>query len=158
MCAQSMSSYTKFPGDIDFGVARSWSNKSALEGHNPCVPLIPGEVYFNASPVLEDDVNLGMGLFSKGVQIAEGESKTIDVKLFSDGPTPPFDVYPEDVTYFLQAGGSLGLSFDEYAGQNGQTLHLTISVDQASDYGIEFFMLRATQGNQENFWVGMVSQ
>ncbi len=156
LCAQSYSSYTKFPGDIDFAVARSWSNASALAGHNPCVPLIPGEVYFNAAPVMTDGIDLGGGMKSKGVRIAQGESRTIELKLFSDGPTPPFDVYPEDMTSILGAGGSLGLELDEYAGQNGQILHLTITVNQASDYGLEFFMIRASQGNQENIWLGLV--
>lgn len=157
MCAQSLSSYTSFPGDIDNVVARSWSNQAALASHNPCVPTIGNKPYFNAAPVLEDSVDLGMGFTTKGVTIAPGDSRTIDVKLFSDGPTAPFDVWAEDITYYLGVGGALDISFDEQSGQNGQTLHMTIQVLEQSQYGVEMFMLHANDGVEDNIWIGMVS-
>jgi hypothetical protein len=156
LCAQNQGAYTVFPRDIEYAVQRSWSNASAMAGHDPCVPTIPGQVYFAGAPVLEDDINLGQGFITKGISLAQGESKTIDVKLFSDGPTQPFSVIPDDVTYLLGAGGSLGLELDEFEGQNGQTLHLTVTREEPSQYGIEFFMLRAKLGNRENLWLGMV--
>jgi len=156
LCAQEQTSYTTFPEDLEYAIQRSWSNASALAGHDPCVPVIAGQTYFAAAPVLTDSVNLGGGIFSKGVKIKEGETKTIDVKLFSDGPTSAFNVQADDITYFLGAGGSLDLSFGIESGQNGQTLHLAITVNQESDYGIEFFTVKARKGQQEHTWLGLV--
>lgn len=156
LCAQSLSSYTSFPGDIEYVVARSWSNQAALDGHNPCAPTPNGETYFNAAPVLEDSIDLGGGYVTKGVVIGNGESRTIDIKLFSDGPTPPFNVYAEDITYLLGGGGALDFSFDQEAGQNGQTLHLTITVLDSGQYGLEMFQLHAYDGQQDNVWIGLV--
>ena len=157
LCAQSPSSYSFFHPDLDYAAQRCWSNASALAGHDPCVPADPGKVYFAAAPVLEDAVSLGMGFQTKGVQIATGESQTIDVKLFSDGPTPPFKVVAHDLTPQLGAGGSLSLFLDEIEGQNGQTLHLNITVNSPSQYQVEFFALRAELNGEEHSWLGLVA-
>jgi hypothetical protein len=56
-----------------FEVPRSWSNAQALAGHDPCMPGLNGTVYFGAAPA------------SQLVDLAVGESSTIDVTAFSDG-------------------------------------------------------------------------
>lgn len=150
MCAQNQGAFTKFP-DLDYVVQRSWSNASAKAGHDPCLPTQDGHVYFNAVPVLKDTISLGQGFNTKGVKILEGETKTIDVQLFSDGPTGgPFNVTAFD------PNGQLDLSFDQDYGQNGQTLHLTITVNQASQYNAEVFYLLSDNGVDQNMWIGLV--
>lgn len=150
MCAQNQGAFTKFP-DLDYVVQRSWSNASAKAGHDPCLPALDGHVYFNAVPVLKDTIHLGQGFSTKGVKILEGESKTIDVQLFSDGPTGgPFSVSAFDPNQ------QLDLSFDQDYGQNGQTLHLTITVNQASQYNAEVFYLISDNGIDQNLWIGLV--
>ncbi len=156
MCAQYDSSFEHFPG-IDYAAQRTWSNKSAAASHDPCVPVDAGEVYFNAAPVLTDALDLGGGFNTKGVKIPVNQSKTIDVKLFSDGPTDPFEVDAFEPTQ--ETGGPyLTLDLDASQGQNGQTLHLTITVNSASGFNAELFMLRATNMNtmEHHDWVGLV--
>src|SRR5206468_11189841 len=88
MCAQQASSFTKFAELPAYTVQRFWSNASAAAGHDPCVPSLPGEVYFQSAPVLPDMVSLtGLPVPLKGVQIPVGQSKVISVDLFSDAPT-----------------------------------------------------------------------
>jgi hypothetical protein len=157
LCAQERDAFTFFPG-LDYAAQRSWSNASALAGHDPCVPLAPGVAYFNASPELPDRLDLGGGLKVKGIKIAEGESRTIDVSLFSDAPTQPFWVEARDATHELGAGGGLDFEFDADEGQNGQTLHLTISVSSASQYDFELFYLVSHLGNRQHTWIGAVGQ
>ena len=159
MCAQDPEAFTKFPG-LPFVVQRVWSNKSALAGHDPCIPEIAGQVYFNAAPVLPDTINLsiqGQTIDLTGVKIPIGQSKTIDVQLFSDGPTNgPFQVQAQDFNALMGQPASLDLSLDKSSGENGDTLHLTITVKSAGQFGVEDFFLIATQGQTSHFWVGDV--
>jgi hypothetical protein len=78
-----------------FNVQRSWSNKSASAGHNPCVPLIAGEAYYNATtfadqldPITVDlsptappgaCVNGGCTVAARGIKLALGQSRSFDV-------------------------------------------------------------------------------
>lgn len=156
MCAQGKNADVNLP-EIGFLTQRSWSNASILAGHDPCVPRPMGEVYFAAVPVLKDQLNLGQGLAFKGVKIPVGQSKTIDVKLFSDGPTNgPFTVDAFDSSMFQGGPQNLDLSFDVNQGQNGQTLHLTINVLSASQFNAEIFYVTASQNNVRHRWIGIV--
>ena len=151
LCAQLPDAFTNFPG-FDNIAQRSWSNAAALAGHDPCVPVPPGQVYFNAAPKLTENITLFGGYQTKGVKIPVGQSKTIDVNLFSDGPTNgPFPVEAYD------AGQSdLSLSFDQDSGENGQTLHLTIEVLGKGQYGFETFYLFSNLNGRRTMWVGAV--
>ena len=53
LCAQDPASFTRFP-ELKYVVQRSWSNKAALAGRDPCVPPIAGQVYFNTAPELTE--------------------------------------------------------------------------------------------------------
>lgn len=153
MCAQNQGVLTTFP-ELPFVVQRSWSNASAKAGHDPCVPRMPGQTYFAAAPVLPDNIDLG-GFTAKGVKIPVGQTKTIDVKLFSDGPTAPFTVDAFE-SMFQGGGQKLAMSFDVDHGQNGQTLHLTIEALAKGQFGVEVFYLSARIGGQRNTWIGLV--
>jgi len=158
LCAQDYSAYTTFPGDIEYGVQRSWSNAAAAASHHPCAPSPAGQVYFNASVAAEDSINLGQGFFTKGIIAPVGQAVTVDVPLFSDGPTDgPWYVEAEDVSYFLGVSTDVNLTFDESEGQNGQVLHLTIEVNDPGQYGIQVIMLHSYLGDQENTWLALVA-
>jgi hypothetical protein len=155
MCAQFPGSFTKFP-PFAYTVQRIWSNKQAKAGNDPCQPTPSGEVYFNSAPVLPDQLMLSIGgqmVAVTGVEIPLGQSKTIDVQLFSDAPTSgPWTVSAENSSMTP----SLGFAFDKTTGMNGDTLHLTITVNTAGRRGSESFLLKSTLGTQETFWVGIV--
>lgn len=65
---------------------RIWSQKAAAANENPCRPVPAGEVYFNAAPT--------QSFFELNV----GETTTIEVDGFSDGPHTDWTVLPEDWT------------------------------------------------------------
>ncbi len=156
MCAQSPDAYYA-PTDIGNVVQRSWSNKSAKAGHNPCLPT-DGLPYFNSMPVLTQTLSLAGGqLVSKGVSIPVGQSQTIEVDLFSDAATSgPWTVSAVDTATLQQQSPELKFDWDRTSGQNGEKLHLTITVLKASQYMAEGFILTSRLGARENLWVGLV--
>jgi hypothetical protein len=174
MCAQFAQAFTQFD-ELPYLVQRTWSNKQALAGHDPCQPELPGEVYFNAAPELEHTpiTVFGQQINARGVTIPVGMSKTIEVDLFSDASTSgPFSIHADDVSSLY--GGPQELTFNiepsEVAacppmsppgsvcakGQNGQKVHLTINVVAAGSHGSETFFVVARQNQVENLWIGVV--
>ncbi len=155
MCNLPDDQAVTLPGTT-FRVQRAWSNAAALAGHDPCVPVDPARVYFNATSDAPDNVKLAGGVAGKGISIPLGGTRTVDVHLFSEGPKAPFKVIPEDLSKAIGGTQQLELSFDEDTGQNGQTLHLTIHViGTASE---QLFRLDAYDGKNWNYWVGDVGR
>jgi hypothetical protein len=155
---------TAFFFDAAFGyeVQRTWSNLAAAASHDPCVPPFSAP-YFNSAPVLLDDVTIDFGDPSgpeptKGVKIAVGAKRTIDVDLFSDAPTTgAWTVDAFDVFALLGGPTSLAFSFDKRTGRNGDVLHLTITVTGLGAGGGSEFMLRSTLGSITHYWYGWVA-
>jgi len=161
LCAQDPESFTVFD-ELPYVVQRSWSNKAAAMGHDPCQPTKPGDVYFQATPVLTDTITYGGGGFQanvKGVKIPVGESRTVDLQLFSDAPTDgPISVHADDFTALIGGTPHLYFDFDAKQGLNGQTLHMTITVDSAGKKNTELFYVVTEYAGQQNIWVGVVGQ
>jgi hypothetical protein len=153
------------PPDIGNGVQRTWSNLAAMGSHDPCVPD-PASAFFDSAPVLDETVTftspIASPITSKGVTIPVGQSKTIEVDLFSDAATTgPWTVQADDVLYKYY--GSYGIqqsmtfAWDRTSGVNGEKLHLTITVTQASIVGNgHAFMITSTLGNRIAVWPGLV--
>jgi len=143
------------PSDFPYLVQRTWSNKVAPTGHDPCLPEPPGQVYFNSAPVLNDDVTIkdnGQAGATKGVHIPVGQSKTIEIDLFSEAPSSAWTVSAKEV-----GGTGLAFAFDNTSGANGDKLHLTITVNHANpSFGAEVFLLTSTLGTQHSVWAGTV--
>jgi hypothetical protein len=181
MCAQFDGSFTRF-SELPYLVQRIWSNKAALAGQEPCVPPLPGEVYFNAAPVLNDTIDVmvdGQTVPELGAKIAIGSSGAIDLDLFSDASTDgPFIVHVDDLEA-LDTGGAplLKFAFDKQdpivacptgdppgavcaSGSNGQKLHLIVTAVAAGKHGTaSFFVVSQRAGDpNERIWVGMVGQ
>jgi hypothetical protein len=159
LCAQFQSSFFQ-PAGFGYLVQRCWSNSAAAAGQDPCAPPLPGEVYFNAAPVLSDAVTLmfqGQSIPTKGVSIPIGQSATIEVDLFSDAPTSgPWSVQALDSTAILGGSAQLTLSLNQSSGQNGDKLELTITPISQGQFGGEAFVLLSQLGNAQNFWFGFV--
>jgi hypothetical protein len=148
--------------DVPYPVQRTWSNASILASHDPCVPPLAGQVYFNAVPVLPDLVEVttvsGSTFTVPAVKIPPGQTRTIDVDLFSDGDTGgPWQVDAQEVGDPMLQGLSLDVSLDAHEGQNGQTLHLTIRVPPTAPPGASSFVVTSTQGQQQHTWLGLVA-
>jgi hypothetical protein len=150
------------PPDFPYVVQRIWSNSVAPTGHDPCLPEPAGQVYFNSVPILTDEVTvpsiLGAGYEkSKGVNIARGQMKTVEVDLFSEAPTPgPWTVHAVET----DGSNSLSFSFDKTTGINGDKLNLTITVLDDNPWGPgidgESFVVVSALGTQLSFWAGFV--
>jgi hypothetical protein len=153
------------PADIGYEVQRTWSNILAQQSHDPCTPEISGS-YFNSAPVLPETITVTSSftgtIVTKGVTIPVGQSKTIEVDLFSDGPTNgPWTVSADDLLYAYYGGYGLArtLSFqwDRTQGVNGEKLHLTVTVNSASIVGgFHAFMITSKQGNRVTVWPGAI--
>lgn len=154
MCAQDPDSFYK-PTDLGYYVQRSWSNAAAKAGHDPCVPALENTVYFNSAPVLPDTLDMGGGS-TKGVKIAVGDTKTIEVDLFSEADTGgPWTVKARSLDY--SGTKTLDLSLDRDSGQNGEKLYLTIKALAKSQYGMSAFMISSRLNNRTTRWVGVVA-
>jgi len=153
------------PGDIGHMVQRTWSNTQAQGSHDPCAPDIAG-AFFDAAPVLTETVTFSSSITgtitTKGITIPVGQSKTIEVDMFSDGdPGGPWTVTAEDVLYkYYGSYGipkSLSFAWDRTQGLNGEKLHLTVTVTSASVIaGAHAFMITSSNGSRQAVWPGLV--
>ena len=138
-------------------VQRSWSNKSALAGHDPCVPAFANTVFFNTTPIdLEDiDVDLsalgGHVVTTKGYQVPVGATRTIPLGLYSDGPIGAWTI--KAVTGGIAGGAKSGvdLELDTESGQNGQKAYLTVTVNTAGRTGSELITIVSTRGGASHY-------
>ncbi|MEO8877034.1 MAG: hypothetical protein ABI461_15690, partial [Polyangiaceae bacterium] len=75
---------------------------------------------------------------TKGIQLAVGESKTIDLVLYSDAPTAAWTVTPQEIT----SNPTLSFSLDRQSGVNGERLHLTVTrtAKSAARHGSSFVL------------------
>jgi hypothetical protein len=139
--------------DSGLPIARSWSNAHMNEYHDPCVPVSGSAAYFMSVPVMNDDLMLPGQYPTKGVRLAAGQHKTIEVELLSDGPTDgrwtvsakvlaPFDT------------NSLEFAFDGTEGKNGDVLHLTITAKGSNPV---VFAVVSTLGTKQTTWAGFVA-
>jgi len=115
----------------NYEVQRSWSNAASRAGHDPCVPA-PATPFVAAAPVFPDDLSL-TGVYgprvTKGIAVKQGESKTIDVVVFSDAPTATdLTVGAYDLASAFGGGpAQLTFALDKTTAHNGDTLKLTIT-------------------------------
>jgi hypothetical protein len=156
----SPAAYARFD-PFAYAVQRSWSNASALAGHDPCVPIPDGYgPYFNAAPVLPDRAPFGEAS-ALSVRIQPLETRTIEVDLFSDAPMPDVwqvDAYgvPWDATEAQTVDQELSFAFDTNRGNNGDKLQLSITLNQQNQYALELFVLVSSFNGRSHTWVGLV--
>jgi hypothetical protein len=118
-------------------------------------------VYFNAAPVMSDEVVATVFDYqygTLGVKVPVGATRTIELDLFSDGDTGgPFSVDVENAgPYFGDFQSDVTLDVDSFGGENGQTLHLTITVNEPGPGNAETFLITSTLGATQNQWLGVI--
>jgi hypothetical protein len=150
------------PTGYPYTLERVWSDKNAAASHDPCQPAPAGEVYFNATTHLTGMVYVtsqGSPTETLGVVAPLNQPTVVEVNLYSDGPTEPWTVAANDLSSVLGGGPYLSFSWDRTQGQNGTTLHLTITPLQATAlYGGEVFDIASTLGTTTKHWYGFVAQ
>jgi hypothetical protein len=140
-------------------IQATWSNASAAGSHAPCVPWVGP--FFAAAPVMNDDIAVApLGITTKGVRLAVGETRTIEVDLFSDGPTGgDFTLAAFDLASQSGAPPYLQLTLDKAAGQNGEKVALTITrLAKDPSLGVEMFYMRAELNGARMSWLGAVGE
>jgi hypothetical protein len=144
------------PTGIDHLVQRVWSNAAAAASHDPCEPQGTSP-YFNSAPVETDMITLGGASF-RGVKIPIGQSKTIELDLYSDGPTSgPWKVSVLDISsMFFGSSPALAFTLDSGQGQNGDKLALTIQALAASPLGAAPYWIQNDLGTSTTVWIGVV--
>lgn len=152
------------PTDMSYVVQRSWSNAAAAAGKDPCVlESTPPDVYFNSVPVVSDTVTASWyfgDVQTQGVKLALGQTRTIDVQLFSNAPTSgPWHVEVYDYAEVYGGAPNLKMSFNTNTGSNGDVLKLTIkALKKDAEFGAAPFYIESTLGNASNLWMGVVGQ
>jgi len=160
MCTRLPGVFFKFD-ELPYTVQRSWSNKSANAGHDPCVPALPGVPYFNAAPVQNDTVTatvFGTQIDVKGVSIPVGATRAIEIDLFSDADTGgPFTVDVQDIGYvFGDETADLYLDLDRSSGVNGEKIYLNVTVNAAGQNNMEMLLITSTLGETQNYWLAII--
>jgi hypothetical protein len=148
------------PPPFDFTVQRLWSNASVLGGHNPCLPLITGEAYYNTAtfPSEMDAIHIDLSatgwlgpVKTKGVKVPLGHSRTFDVGFYSDAPTGPWTlqaVIKPMLPVMDQNGnpipnGDVDVTIDRATGSNGHIAHVTVTPKTAGPIGAEYIELQS---------------
>jgi hypothetical protein len=152
LCAQNPGAFFQ-PDDFAYTVQRTWSNAAARGGHDPCVPPIPGQVYFNSAPVLNDTVAVSVNgkiVPTRGLWISPAQSKTVELDLYSDGPTDgDWTVSAIDQSV---PTGQLDVQFDKTSGHNGDTIQMTVTLVPPGYTDFKQFLIVSQLGSQTNIW------
>lgn len=163
MCSGSHGAYFK-PADLGFTVQRCWSNVAAAALHDPCVPSIGGAPYFNTAAVLPDvhtTTAFGPTTHSHVISIPVGETRSVELDLFSDAPTSgPWNVDVYDLASLYGGPKELTITLDRHTGVNGEKIWADITaVKKASPFygGFSLFVIRSTLGAAQSTWVGAVA-
>jgi hypothetical protein len=153
--------YYEEGADLPYMVARLWSNASGKAGHDPCVPA-PAGAYNNVTPLgLESvsvtaiDVNGGVSPFTtKGWHVPVGQTVKVTVGFYSDAPHAAWQVQADEGDCCTQPWDSvLTVSPSSFAGQNGDTVELSITTNQApaqGDAALLTFSSDAGQGTKHH--------
>jgi hypothetical protein len=152
---------------LPWAVQRQWSNKSALAGHDPCVPAAADKAYFSTTPLVTEDIALDLTSVqgpsdqkTKGVKLAVGESRTIPIGFFSDAQSDAWTVDAFELDPFDdKAKGpfdpmktpNVELSFDKTSGTNGEKALLTVKLNTAPAVKASLVLLVSSQGNTKHY-------
>lgn len=148
-----------FPSTYAFTVQKQWVSSKAFSLHDPCQPST--ETYFAAAPTLPDLISYDIGLgpsSTKGVKIALGSQKTIDVTLVADATwTPDILVDVQDASFFFGQKGVLSFNVNPKSGKVGDTIKVTINrLGTNQQFGLEPFLITAHSNGVSRSWWGLV--
>jgi hypothetical protein len=168
-CEMFFESDAESPPPFPFMIQRPWSNSAELAGHNPCVPAIASEPYYNTTTfaVQLDTISINWSGASltytcgaipalcpaqtQGIRVPLGQSKTFEVGFYSDAPTADWTLVavtapdlplPDDNGAPI-ANGSVSVAIDQPTGNNGHKARVTVTPQSAGPLGVEYFELQS---------------
>jgi hypothetical protein len=149
------------PPDIGHPVQRIWSNRSAQAGTGPCVPVPPGEVYFNAvaaMPTLVDYDPFGETYPLPAMDAEVGLPVSAQIS-FRGGPTAPSPLTA--VAFELDDAGSLSVEQPaEVMGAPDQAVAAPVATSAPMASGLLPLVIRATDAAHSavHYWVGAINR
>jgi hypothetical protein len=153
LCGQELTT----PPDVGYLVQRTWSNVAARAGHDPCVPAV-APAYFNVTVDAPDGFyDPYAGVTVQGLIIPGGQSRTVDVHLFSDGPTDAWKITAIDPNAAAGGAALLKLTLDRDTGANGDVLHLTIAPLSDADAQTALYQIDSTLHGVTQHWYGEIA-
>jgi hypothetical protein len=158
LCAQFPSSFYA-PSDVGFMVQRTWSNARATAGKDPCQPADSTTPYFNAMPVFKDPITVH-STSSKGILVPVGQTKPLEVDLFSDTPTTSTWALTAQAYGRSGAAVPITLAFDTASGQNGDKVNLNVTATGAltNSSKTATILVTSSLNGRQNIWLGYVGQ
>lgn len=121
-----------------FAVQRSWSNASAAAGHDPCVPVPAGEVYFNAAPEQGKET----------VPLSVGQSATIVLYPAADGATGSWQL-----SAVAASGSPLGFDVQPSTVTSGTRATLTVTLLSPPALGVDqLYGVVSQAGTDTHVW------
>jgi len=147
------------PTNYAFTVQKQWVGSKAWLLHDPCQPST--QTYFAGAPVLPDLIAYDIGLgpsSSKGVKIAQGSQKTIDVQLVADAAwSSDILIDVQDAGFFFGQKATLTFNVNPKSGKVGDTIQLTIHrIGTNQQFGLEPFLVNAHSNGITRSWWGVV--
>jgi hypothetical protein len=130
-------------GGAPFNVQRGWSNLSALAGHDPCVIPPATPPYFNTAVASGKEI----------VYLSVGDTADIELQGFSDGTMSDWTISMEDLGPHVGAGQTLAFTLDKTTMNNGQTAHLTVTLQkQPSEVWVPYWIHNKDGSGHEHIW------
>ena len=158
MCEYVDTAYQPLVGA--FYVQRTWSNASALAGHDPCVPVL-ATPYVGAAPRLGPiSLTTRNGTIStEGVMVNNGSSANVEVDVFSDAPgAQPVTVEAYDAATLNGGQVQLAFQWNRTTASAGDKLQLLITRTIAGTSRGNEFLIYTKQGGQiVSMWWGLVT-
>ena len=159
MCEFDQSAFYQPPG-YPWYVQKTYSNRAAWAGTDPCVPADSPE-YFYAAPEVPDVEQID--LIGTGpqpmavVRIAAGASVTIPVLLVGTKGVTSMQLQAVDLNQFTGQPSVLSMTLSASTGAPGQTVQLTIKKTSAEPMGVGGFAIVTQNGQTQTFSIGMTT-
>ena len=114
--------------------------------------------YFNAMPVLPD-ILATQNITTKGLNVPVGTPKTLEIDLFSDGPTAG-NILVSAQAYTRTGLAPVTVTFDKSSGLNGDKLTATVTSTGAftNKSKTATLVLTSSNGGRQNLWIAMLGQ
>jgi hypothetical protein len=159
---EATSDYMTRERSFTYPVQRQWSNISAREGHDPCVPVLADPYYdVTVLPNQQDAIHIPPNAAfpdngpyrSKGFKVALHTTRTFRVGYFSDAPTSgPWSLKAivdlntplTDPNGNQIPNGTATVSIDRTSGSNGDIANVTVTPLAWSPLGVVYIDLRSS--------------